>query len=635
MGCANSVLLLALQRAGLLEDKRFVIFEPEQKVVNDRTFCFWLDPHELKAAGLEELISYSWSQVRCPVSEAQDLEGKQYYYLRSEALYKKTKDIVQTYNGNWIHDAITDYNEDLAKYIFDSRPPKFANTSKQYSTLVQSFYGWVVNTEEPVFDPFVFTMMDFSIPQIGHTQFLYVLPFTPNRALIEPTRFGVQPMTENEATQIIERYLAQQHTNHELVEREKGCIPMCSAPITCEPLPSNWLKTGAGAGLLKPSTGYSFVRNLQDAKEIVNSIQQDAIVLARRQTKKRFIYYDRLLLQILERTPQRGKAIFEQLFAKNKAIHVLEFLDENTNPLKELRLMLSLPISWFLTAALRDLIWMLRIKAKTIAPALLVAFLCFFAQLLGHLDWIWPLLLAGFFFLGLPHGALDHLHQVKGKGFHHLARYFLLYIALGTAVLSLWLIEPTLALLFFLAYSAWHFGQADLQIWKENIKPWWPIFWGAYTLFFLLSTHHLEVIELLSQMGLTLKINTSDLFLHVLTTFPFWLGLGLIPLFVFQSWRVFEALLVLVLLSQLPILEAFAVFFIFQHSLNGWRHLTAELPYTTGELWRQALPFTIGSIGLFAFYYQWSNDKNWGLVFMFLSALSFPHVYFMHRAYKH
>jgi len=42
----------------------------------------------------------------------------------------------------------------------------------------------------------------------------------------------------------------------------------------------------------------------------------------------------------------------------------------------------------------------------------------------------------------------------------------------------------------------------------------------------------------------------------------------------------------------------------------------------------------LGSIALFAAFFYWSEDQNWGLFFIFLSALSFPHVYFMHRAYK-
>jgi hypothetical protein len=42
----------------------------------------------------------------------------------------------------------------------------------------------------------------------------------------------------------------------------------------------------------------------------------------------------------------------------------------------------------------------------------------------------------------------------------------------------------------------------------------------------------------------------------------------------------------------------------------------------------------LGSIGLFTAYFYGAAAHNWGFVFIFLSALSFPHVYFMHRAYR-
>jgi lycopene beta-cyclase len=558
MGCANSLLLLAMQRANLLDGKRIVIYDPEQKEQNDRTFCFWLEPNELKEAGLGQLISFSWAQVKCTSSKPQHLASKRYYYLRSEALYAKIKSILQDCNATWIYQTIDQTSEDLAAYVFDSRPPQFETGKKQHIALVQSFYGWFVQTEQPVFEPEVFTMMDFCIPQNGHTQFLYVLPFTAHRALIEPTRFGKNPIKEEEAKAMMERYLALQQTSYVVIEKEQGCIPMNSAPIINELQPSNWYKTGAGGGLLKPSTGYSFVRNLADAKQICTSLSEQAAIIARRTSLTRFAYFDRLLLQILFRTPQRGKAIFERLFAKNQTIEVLKFLDEETSPKEELRLMLSLPTGWFLAAALRDFLWVLWTKFKAIAPVSLMALLGYFANLLGHLEWLWPFLAIGFLLVGLPHGALDHLHLLPSKNLNKLLPYLLLYLALGAAVFALWIVAPHVALLFFLIYSAWHFGQADLQIWNRNLVVWWPFLWGGFSLLFLLATHLNEVVVLLSQMGLELNLETVS---PVLSSATLWLIAGLIPLFLMKSWRVMEALLVLLLLSELPIIEAFAIYF--------------------------------------------------------------------------
>ena len=176
MGCANSLILLELDRAGLLAGKRIVVYEPEQKKSNDRTFCFWLEPKVLHDAGLDKIVSHSWSAVLVNEFSAQSLAGKIYFYLRADALYAHTSQLLSQYDVTLRRELLQDYPEALAHFVFDSRPPYFDLNHQIDVQISQSFYGWLVETEAPIFDPEVFTMMDFSIPQNGHTQFLYVLP---------------------------------------------------------------------------------------------------------------------------------------------------------------------------------------------------------------------------------------------------------------------------------------------------------------------------------------------------------------------------------------------------------------------------------------------------------------------------
>ena len=76
MGCANSLILMELHSRDMLTNKRIVIYEPAQKVANDRTFCFWLEPDKLKALALDQLVTHSWSSVKVNALEAQSLAGK-------------------------------------------------------------------------------------------------------------------------------------------------------------------------------------------------------------------------------------------------------------------------------------------------------------------------------------------------------------------------------------------------------------------------------------------------------------------------------------------------------------------------------------------------------------------------------
>jgi hypothetical protein len=57
--------------------------------------------------------------------------------------------------------------------------------------LVQRFLGWEVEVDSPVFDPSILTLMDFRPGDEGAVCFMYVLPFSPTRALLEHTTIGI------------------------------------------------------------------------------------------------------------------------------------------------------------------------------------------------------------------------------------------------------------------------------------------------------------------------------------------------------------------------------------------------------------------------------------------------------------
>jgi hypothetical protein len=90
----------------------------------------------------------------------------------------------------------------------------------------------------------------------------------------------------------------------------------------------------------------------------------------------------------------------------------------------------------------------------------------------------------------------------------------------------------------------------------------------------------------------------------------------------------------LLIAAQLPLLVAFGLYFIFQHSVNGWQQLKLSLQMSNSRLWMHALPFTLGSFIILGVLYYFDFPVNWGQAFIFLSALSFPHVLLMHRIYK-
>ncbi len=633
MGCANSLILLELDRAGLLAQKRILVYEPEQKKGNDRTFCFWLEPNVLQEAGLNQLVSHSWSKVKCNEEASQLLAGKRYYYLRADALYAHTTQLLSQYDVTLLPEVLQDYPKALAHFVFDSRPPQFDLNHQIDVQISQSFYGWLVETEVPIFDPEVFTMMDFSIPQNGHTQFLYVLPFDTRQALIEPTRFGEVLISEQEATQVIEKFLEERNTPFEILEKEQGCIPMCSASLQNEALPNNWFRTGAGGGQLKPSTGYSFVRSLTDAQQIVKSLSLNEAKFNRRKSPQRFAYYDRLLLKIIAQKPEKGKVIFTKLFHHNAAAKVLNFLDEKSTPFQELRLMSTLPILLFLNAALFDAIGKFRsfLAKRSVALYMTITLLVFQQFQLGLLSNF--ILIVGLLSIGLPHGALDHLYSVSNR-LRIPWRFIGVYLGLGLLLLVVWYFLPYLALIMFLAYTAWHFGQADFEIWKlpSGVSS---FFWGILILALILGSHWTETNQILNEMGIEIPKYLSFSFDFSQTITGLLAILSLLLLFTKSFFsRIIETIFVLILGAWLPLLPAFACYFVFQHSLHGWQHLRQKMKLNHRNMWLQALPFTLGALVLFGAHLYLIQEPNWGQVFIFLSALSFPHVYYMHKSYQ-
>ena len=56
LGASNSLLILQLNELGLLKNKTLAIIEPEHKLSNDKTFCFWATPPEVEQMGMSELV---------------------------------------------------------------------------------------------------------------------------------------------------------------------------------------------------------------------------------------------------------------------------------------------------------------------------------------------------------------------------------------------------------------------------------------------------------------------------------------------------------------------------------------------------------------------------------------------------
>ena len=98
------------------------------------------------------------------------------------------------------------------------------------------------------------------------------------------------------------------------------------------------------------------------------------------------------------------------------------------------------------------------------------------------------------------------------------------------------------------------------------------------------------------------------------------------------------SLLMLATAPFIPVLMAFMIFFVGQHSLAGWSHLKNGLKMSSLQLWVRAAPFhlgawaiIIGGVYLFGSNDTYSFHATVGWFFAFLGSISIPHIIESHR----
>jgi lycopene beta-cyclase len=646
MGASNCLLLLKMYENDLLKGKSIAIIEPSDKNSNDRNFCFWCSEEELHELELQDLIFSRWDKVKVVDREPQSIFPLNYYHIRGIDLYNKVKKIllnfkVKNFKGLFKGEptlqsksfVITLENFTIvANKVFDSRPPSFASVEKHQSHLLQSFYGWEIEVNDYEFDNSTMVMMDFNVPQNNYCQFMYILPFSKKTALFEVTRFGKEKISKEESEQILIEYLNQYGFKYQIIEQENGVIPMSSLKINSVDYGNNWTYTGSNANMIKPTTGYAFHNMVVDAKNIVDAMKNQKI-FSRKKSNLRFKFYDNLLLKIIDKTPHNGKIIFQKLFSQTPIYNVLTFLNERSNIKEEITIFLKLPILIFLNTAFKDLFY----RATNLTAVYFAFVFTIFSLVLYALNLevlVSLILLLAFLSIGLSHGALDHLTENKIKSKKSLVKYILTYLLKASVLGLIWFILPDLALLVFIVFSAWHFGQADFQEWnlKESSNS---FVWGLIVLLMIIFFHLDETVSVLFQIkGLkiaNLLINLSDY--QVLLVKLSLCFLSIFYIIYNKSKFMLLTFLYIILSSSLPLLISFGIYFTFQHSFQGWKHLKSDLKTSSYKLWIKSLPFSIGGILIFLTYLL-NNDKDIiGIFFIILSCISLPHIILMNRFY--
>ncbi len=367
-GAAGLSLALELIESDL-SGRTILIVDRETKSQNDHTWCFWTD----QPTGLETTLFRSWKQIRF-VSSSFDqiipLENYRYHMLRGIDYYDYARNKIAAYpNCHWIQGAVNAITDTLqgaqvdidgelfsADFVFDSilKPADINPQPLKYHYLKQHFVGWVIETPEPSFDPQTPILFDFRTPQDGAMRFMYILPFSPNLALVEYTLFSAALLSQSEYRHGLQEYLEKilGIENYEIKEIEQGVIPMTDQIFTRKS-GAHILNIGTKGGRVKPSSGYAFWRIHEDSKAIVHSLSTYHHPFFISESSSRYRWFDTILLQIMLRHPNECADLFTILFKKNSIQSIFHFLNEDGSWLNDLKILSSLPPYRFIEALLK------------------------------------------------------------------------------------------------------------------------------------------------------------------------------------------------------------------------------------------------------------------------------------------
>ena len=366
-GAAGLSLLVGMIQSGRFSDKKILLVDKVQKNRNDRTWCFW----EQETGLFEEIVYKKWNRLWYhgeKFSKQFDIAPYQYKMIRGIDFYEycfrmifTKKNITVAYgvitdmhschNDTWL---MLDGQKITAAYIFSSIPSK-PLLKKDTHYLQQHFKGWTIETADPLFDPQVATLMDFRVNQQYGTTFVYVMPFTPHRALVEYTLFTEDLLSENQYDEGLSDYVKNYlHCgNYRIAEKESGVIPM-----TNHRFPANYgniIYIGTAGGQTKPSTGYTFHFIQKNSAALVAGLLTNE-KLHLPETSARYHFYDSVFLNVLATGKAPGTFIFTELFKKNPTGRIFRFLDNESSPADDIRLISSLPTWPFFKAGMQELL---------------------------------------------------------------------------------------------------------------------------------------------------------------------------------------------------------------------------------------------------------------------------------------
>lgn len=377
-GLAGLTLACELARRPAFLGKKIGLIDRSEKQLNDRTWCSWATSAELATLlqtgvkpfkSWDEIAFHGSRLLNSSIPRYLKIFPYKYHVVRGIDFYENArKQLAKNPNIEWIFAEIefidaqngrvkTDLGEFSGDQIFNS----FFEIEKldlpaNSTNLLQHFKGYLIETPAPFFDPAAMTFMDFRIDQADETRFVYVLPISETRALVEFTVFGERLLDATIYDRELSNYLHNLlkipsnpagKNEFEILETEFGIIPMTDFSFQKKEILSKnqVIEIGTKAGFVKASSGYAFKRTQEKIRALVDFYEKtgrwEPGVM---RSKWIFRVFDSIFLEVLRSRRAGGADIFSAMFSNLPAPLVFKFLDEKTGFFETIRVLFSCPI---------------------------------------------------------------------------------------------------------------------------------------------------------------------------------------------------------------------------------------------------------------------------------------------------
>lgn len=368
-GCSGLSLIMHILSEPSLSNKKILLIEQSEKNLNDRTWCFW----EQGKGFFESVVCKQWSSAWFHAdgySSLKELGSYRYKMIRGIEFYRHCYEkIASSPNVKVVHDKVvsiqqesggvrvfTEQGEYTGEYTFNSIMFDDPMKQKNAHHLLQHFKGWVIETAEDAFDLHACTLMDFRVGQQHGTTFVYVMPLTKRKALVEYTLFTEQLLKDDQYVDGLKNYIKDflKGVAYTIEEEEFGIIPMTSAQFKREE--GNTIFIGTAGGQTKASSGFTFMFIQKQSVLIVDRLKKTGKPFYHpTKMQQRYNWFDKVLLNVLIKRRVPGDIVFKKMFQKNPIDRIFRFLDNETQLHEELRLIATLPTFPFLQAGMEEI----------------------------------------------------------------------------------------------------------------------------------------------------------------------------------------------------------------------------------------------------------------------------------------